>query len=89
LVHIIFLLKSVGHFILQDIGILTDTVTVQSTSLPVASRSNDFCSRNVKGRMENGGDRLFLNVIPCNLGNCLSVLPVVTFSVLEVSYSQV
>lgn len=82
---------SVGHFIWQDIGILTDTVTVQSmcSSLPVASCSNDFCSRNMGVRRENGGDHLFLNVLPRNLGNWLSVLPVVTIGVLEAAYSQV
>lgn len=61
----------------------------QFRALPVASRSNDFCSRNVRVRRQNGGDHLFLKVIPRNLGNWLSVLPVVTTSILDAAYSQV
>lgn len=87
---VIFLLMSVGHFILQVIRILT-LVTVWSTFtlLPVAFCSDDFCNRNMRVRSENSENQLFLNVIPHNPGNWLSVLPVVTTSVLEAAYSQV
>lgn len=65
------------------------TVWSTFTLLPVAFCSDDFCNRNMRVRSENSENQLFLNVIPHNPGNWLSVLPVVTTSVLEAVYSQV